>query len=229
MQNELLLEQARELIRAEGRALTELADQLGDSFVETVHLVAECHGRVLITGAGTSGAMAHRLSHLLSSFGTPSFYMHPADALHGTSAAIVPGDVLIALSKAGQSAELNQFVAIARQRGAKVVAWTADGQSELAKLSDVVVILPIDTRAEGEGIFPFGSSLAHGAVGDALCLLSRRLRGFELKELRHTHPSGGTTKLLPDDDPDAMAGSATLGKQKPFAESEPEEQNGRHS
>jgi D-arabinose 5-phosphate isomerase GutQ len=212
MHNEALLEQAKGLIRAEGRALTELADQLGDSFIETVHLVAECTGRVLVTGAGTSGAMAHRLSHLLASCGTPSFYMHPADALHGPSAAIVPGDVLIALSKAGQSAELNRFASIARERGAKVVAWTANGQSELAQISDVVVVVPTDVRAEGEGIFPFGSSLAHGAVGDALCLLARRLRGFELKELHQTHPSGATATLVPEDERAAGKASETGAK-----------------
>jgi len=212
MHNTQLLEQARELIRAEGRALTELADQLGNSFVETLQLVANCSGRVLVTGAGTSGTIAHRLSHLLASCGTPSFYMHPADALHGPSAAIVPGDVLIALSKAGRSTELNRFAGIARQRGAKVVAWTANGESELAQLSDVVVVVPTDVRAEGEGIFPFGSSLAHGAVGDALCLLSRRLRGFELKELHQTHPSGATATLVPDDE-QAEADNAEQGAQ----------------
>jgi arabinose-5-phosphate isomerase len=104
--------------------------------------------------------------------------------------------VLIALSKAGQSAELNQFVEIARRRGAKVIGWTANAQSLLAQRSDVVVAIPTDTRAEGEGVFPFGSSLAHGAVGDALCLLTRRLRGFELTELLQTHPSGATSKLV---------------------------------
>ncbi|MBC7233344.1 MAG: SIS domain-containing protein [Chloroflexi bacterium] len=191
-----ILTQAREVIRAEGLALLHLADQLGDSFVQTVRLVSECRGRVLISGAGTSGTIARRLAHLLSCCGTPSFYVHPADALHGSSAAIVPGDVVIALSKAGQSAELNQFVAIARQRGAKVVSWTSDAESELAKCSDIVVLIQTDASAEGEGVYPFGSSLAHAAVGDALALLSMRIRGFKLTELLQTHPSGATAKLV---------------------------------
>ena len=200
MQADDMLQQARGLIRAEGQALTDVADQLGESFVQTVHLVSECAGRVLVSGAGTSGTMARRLAHLLASCGTPSFYMHPADALHGPSAAVLPGDVLILLSKAGQSAELNRFAEVARQRGAKVIAWTANEESELAKRSDVVVVIPTDRRAEGEGILPFGSSLAHGAVGDALCLLSMRLRGFNLSELHQTHPSGATAKLVENKD-----------------------------
>ena len=122
--------------------------------------------------------------------------MHPADALHGASAAICPDDIVIALSKAGQSAELNQFVDIARQRGAKIISWTANTASELAKRSDVVIVLRIDPKGEGEGILPFGSSRSSAAVGDALCLISRRLRGFELKELTLTHPAGATAKLV---------------------------------
>jgi len=191
-----ILSQAREMIRAEGEAVIAVADQLGGSFVETVRLVSQCTGRILISGAGTSGTIARRLAHLLSSCGTPAFYMHPADALHGASAAICPDDIVIALSKAGQSAELNQFVDIARQRGAKIISWTANTASELAKRSDVVIVLRIDPKGEGEGILPFGSSLSSAAVGDALCLISRRLRGFELKELTLTHPAGATAKLV---------------------------------
>lgn len=191
-----ILEEAKKQIRAEGEALIGVADQLGASFVETVQLVSECPGRVLVSGAGTSGTIARRMAHLLSSCGVPSFFMHPADALHGPSAAILPGDVIIAISKAGKSRELNQFVSIARQRGGKVISMTWEPESELAQRSDVVLVIRPDTKGEGEGVFPFGSSLANGAVGDALCLIARRLRGFELKELVQTHPGGATAELV---------------------------------
>jgi D-arabinose 5-phosphate isomerase GutQ len=194
-----MLEQAREMIRAEGEALIDVADQLGKSFVQTVRLVSGCPGRVFVSGAGTSGTVARRLAHLLSSCGVPTFFMHPADALHGPSAVVSPGDVVIAFSKAGKSAELNQFVDIARQRGGKVVSWTWDPESELAKRSDVVVVIRTDARAEGEGVLPFGSSLANAAVGDAMCLIARRLRHFELTELIQTHPGGATAELVQND------------------------------
>lgn len=196
MQDREILEQAREMIRAEGEALIDIADQLGDSFVETVRLVSECQGRILITGAGTSGTIARRMAHLLSTCGMPAFFLHPADALHGPSAAIGPGDVLIAMSKAGKSAEINQLAAVARQRGGKVISWTWEPESPLAQLSDVVVVIRPDKKAEGEGVLPFGSSLANGAVGDALTLVAKRLRGFDLATLTQTHPSGATAQLV---------------------------------
>jgi arabinose-5-phosphate isomerase len=191
-----VLEETRELIHAEAAAMTVVADALGDAFVETVRMVGECQGKVLVTGAGTSGTIGRRLAHLLSCCGTPSFFVHPADALHGSSAAVTPGDVVIALSKAGASAELNQFVTVARQRGGKVISWTSNPDSELARRSDIVVFTPNDPQAEGEGVYPFGSSLSQAAVGDALCLLTRRMRGFALEDLLQTHPSGATARLV---------------------------------
>jgi D-arabinose 5-phosphate isomerase GutQ len=187
---------AKAQIRAEAKVLMEIADQLEDSFVEFVRLVSECQGQILTTGSGTSGTMARRLAHLMSSCGMRAFYMHPAEALHGPSAAVDSRDILIAFSKAGKSTDLNQFVRIAKQRGAKVVSLTWEVNSELANMSDVVVIIRPDVSGEGEGVLPFGSSLANGAVGDALCLISKRIRGFDLAELKQTHPSGATSELV---------------------------------
>lgn len=196
MDDHEILRQAQTMIRAEGEVLIEIADQLGESFVQTVRLVSNCHGRILVTGAGTSGTIARRLAHLLATCGMPAFFVHPADALHGYAAVVAPGDVLIALSKAGKSAEINQFAAIARWRGGKVISWTWEPESELARLSDIVLVTRPDIKGEGEGVLPFGSSLVNGAVGDALCLVANRLRGFDMAELTQTHPGGGTRDLL---------------------------------
>jgi arabinose-5-phosphate isomerase len=124
--------------------------------------------------------------------------MNAADALHGPSAAVAPGDVLIALSKAGKSAEINQFARVARQREGKVISLTWEPESELASLSNVVLVIRPDTKGEGEGVLPFGSTLANGAVGDALCLAAKRIRGFDLAVLTQTHPSGATAELVQD-------------------------------
>ena len=198
MESNEILEQAREMIRAEGEAVIGIADQLDESFVEAVGLIGKCNGRILITGAGTSGTIARRMAHLLATCGMPAFYVNAADALHGPSAAVAPGDVLIALSKAGKSAEINQFAAVARQRGGKVISMTWEPESELANLSDVVLVIRPDTRGEGEGVLPFGSTLANGAVGDALCLVAKHIRGFDLTELTQTHPAGATAELVKD-------------------------------
>jgi arabinose-5-phosphate isomerase len=191
-----MLEEARALVRAEAAALAAVAERLDEGFVEVVHLVAGCRGRIFVTGAGTSGAMAHRLAHLLGTCGMPAFSVSPGDALHGQSAIVAPGDVMIALSKAGRSADINQFAGIARHRGCTVVALTADPGSELARLSHHVVVIETDRAAEGEGVLPFGSTLAHGAFGDALCLMAKRMRGFDLAELTRTHPLGGSSRLV---------------------------------
>jgi D-arabinose 5-phosphate isomerase GutQ len=196
MEAKEMLEQARAMIRAEAEALMGVADQLDESFVQAVLMVSQCAGRILITGSGTSGTIARRAAHLLSTCGMPAFFMHPADALHGPSAAIGPGDVLIALSKAGKSAEINQLARVARQRGGKVISWTWESESELARLSDLVMIIRSDEKGEGEGVLPFGSSLANGAVADALTLVAKRIRGFDLATLAQTHPSGATGELV---------------------------------
>ncbi len=198
METNEILEQAKQMIRAEGEVLIEVADQLDESFVEAVRLVSECSGKILITGAGTSGTIARRLAHLLATCGMSAFFAHSADALHGPSAAVSEGDVLIALSKAGKSAEINQFADVTRQRGGRVISWTWEPESPLAKLSDVVVVIRPGVKGEGEGVLPFGSSLANGAVGDALTLVAKRLRGFDLAQLTQTHPSGATAELVRD-------------------------------
>jgi len=196
MESVEILEQAKAMIRAEGEVLIDIADQLDESFVELVHLVSECTGNIFVTGAGTSGTIARRTAHLLSTCGMSAFYINSAEALHGPSAAIKMGDLLIVLSKAGKSAELNQFAAVTKERGGKVIAWTWETDSPLAKLSDVVVIIRPGPKGEGEGVLPFGSSLANGAVGDALTLVTKRIRGFDLTTLTQTHPSGATAELV---------------------------------
>ncbi|MDH3674424.1 MAG: SIS domain-containing protein [Anaerolineae bacterium] len=196
MDNKEILEQAKAMIRAEGEVLIEVADQLDEAFVQAVHLVSDCTGKILITGAGTSGTIARRLAHLLATCGMSAFFVHPADALHGPSATVAEGDILIALSKAGKSAEINQFAAVTRQRGGKVISWTWEPESELANISDVVVVIRPGEKGEGEGVLPFGSSLANGAVGDALTLVAKRIRGFDLAQLTQTHPAGATAELV---------------------------------
>lgn len=195
MDKETMLAQARALIRAEGEALLTLAERLDDRFVAAVRMVAECRGKIIVTGAGTSGAMAGRLAHLLATCGMAAFYIPPGDALHGESAMLAEGDVLIAMSKAGKSADINSFARIARERGAAVMAWTAHGESELASLATLAIVIEVPENAEGEGLLPFGSTLSHGAFGDALTLMAKTLRGFNLATLAQTHPLGGANTL----------------------------------
>jgi arabinose-5-phosphate isomerase len=196
MQDQEILQQAQALIRAEGEVVAEIAGQLGESFVQAARLIAAATGVVMVTGAGTSGTMARRMAHLFATCGIHAFFVSSAEALHGPSACATEGDVIIAISKAGKSAEINQFARVARSRGAKVISLTWEPASELAQESDIVLVIRPDVRGEGDGVLPFGSTLANGAVGDALCLVTKQLRGFDLATLVQTHPSGGTSQLV---------------------------------
>jgi arabinose-5-phosphate isomerase len=196
MEDNQILEQARAMIRAEGMAVVAIADQLDAGFVRAARMIAEATGVVLTTGAGTSGTMARRMAHLFATTGIHAFYASSAEALHGPSAMTGPGDVLVAISKGGSSAEINQFAGLARKRGAKIISMTWEPDSALAQLSDVVLIIRPDESGEGDGVLPFGSTLANGAVGDALCLVVKNLRGFDLNTMVETHPSGDTAARI---------------------------------
>ena len=196
MDNETILNDARAIVRSDAAAVAAVAELLDDSFVEAARLVATCQGAIMTIGSGTSGMLARRLAHLLATCGMHAFFVHPADALHGPSAAVAPGDVLVALSKAGKSAEINQFATVARERGAKVIALTWVPESPLGQLSDIVLNVNSGKAGEGDGVLPFGSTLAVGAVGDALVYVAKNLRGFDLVTLVQTHPSGATSELV---------------------------------
>ena len=196
MDDETIVQQAKLLVRNEGEAVAAVADQLNGAFAQAVRLVSGCPGVIMTTGSGTSGTMARRMAHLLATCGMHAFFVHPADALHGPSAGVAPGDVLIALSKAGKSAEINNFARVAKERGGQVISFTLEPESPLGQMSDVVLVIRPEVRGEGEGVLPFGSTLANGAVGDALCLAAKNLRGFDLTTLTQTHPAGATAELV---------------------------------
>ena len=120
------LDVARRQIRLEAEAVRAVADQLDDSFVAAAQLVLDCPGKVFTVGSGTSGMVARRMAHLLSVCGRASVFLHPMDALHGSSGALAAGDVVIAISKGGESAEINELCVLARSRGVSVIALTAN-------------------------------------------------------------------------------------------------------
>lgn len=196
MDDQTILAEARSLIQRESEAVAATAQQLDGSFVEAARLIAGCPGVIMTIGSGTSGTVARRLAHLLATCGMHAFFVQPADALHGPSASVAPGDILFAFSKAGRSAEINDFVRVARERGAQVIGLTWKPDSELGSLSDVTLAQPAIVEAEGEGVLPFGSTLTAGALCDALVLAAKTLRGFDLATLAQTHPSGATADLV---------------------------------
>lgn len=192
---------ARSMIEAEAAAVAAVADQIDDSFDATVDLLLNCQGKVFVAGAGTSGTVARRLAHLLAVSGTPALYLPPADALHGSLGAIVGSDIVICISKGGSSAELNEFTRRAQVRGATAVAITARGDSELAAISDVVVVITSPVGVDPGEAIAMGSTLAMSAWGDALAVSLMRIRRYPWTDVLFSHPSGhvGTMTTPPAD------------------------------
>lgn len=194
-----LVERAREVLRREAQAVEALAAQFDAGLAEVVDLLLSCEGHVLVTGAGTSHAVAQRFAHLLSCAGTPALCVSAADALHGGAGAVTADDVVYAISKGGHSAEVNRFAEIARARGAKVVAQTEDPDSPLAALSDAVLLVRIEGAVDPYGMVATGSSLVNAAAGDALCVLLLELRGYTREAFGQTHPGGAVGHKLAEE------------------------------
>lgn len=196
MDAEALLGTARALVEREAAAVSAVASALDVQLVRTARLCLAAPGKVVTVGVGTSGPIARRLAHLLSTTGTPSLFLHPADGLHGSLGAIADGDVVIAASKGGRSTELNDFLTKARQRGAQVVALTVATDSPLSALADLVVTLPDTPGADPGGIAAMGSSLVAAAWGDALAIVLMQLSGYDWDAVLDSHPSGAVGQLV---------------------------------
>ena len=191
-----LVARAREIVEREAQAVKALADQFDENLAGILDLMLNCQGHVLVTGAGTSHAMAQRFAHLLSCSGTPALCISAADSLHGGAGAVTANDVVFIISKGGRSAEINQFVEVARQRGAKVIAQTENRDSPLAQMSDAVFDVRIVGDVDPYGMIATGSSLANGAAGDVLCVLLLEFREYSREEFGETHPGGAVGKKL---------------------------------
>ncbi len=191
-----MIARAKGIVQREAEAVSALAEQFDDGLADVVSLLLNCQGHVLVTGAGTSRAIAQRLAHLLSCSGTPSLFISASDGLHGGSGAVTPEDIVYLISKGGHSAEINQFAEIARARGAKLIAQTENPGSPLAQMCDAV----FKVRAVGDidpyGMVATGSSLVNGAAGDVLCVLLLEQRGYTKEAFGQTHPSGAVGKKL---------------------------------
>ncbi|TFB75393.1 SIS domain-containing protein [Cryobacterium glaciale] len=186
-----VLESARAFIRREAAAIDQLAHSLDGSFLDVVHRVLATTGKVVTTGAGTSGIAAERLAHLLSVSGTPAFYLSGQDALHGGMGAITPTDTVIALSKTGQSAELTELVTRLAERAVHVIAVTGNSESPFARAAgSVALVETIPGDADPGGLIAMGSTLVAGAWGDALATTLMTVRGYPWHDVIHTHPAG---------------------------------------
>jgi len=191
-----LVTRAKEVILREAKGILALADQMSEALVDVIELLYQCQGHVLVTGAGTSHAMAQRLAHLLSCCGTPALCINAGDFLHGASGALRSEDVVYAISKGGRTAEINALVEIARARGCAIVAQCENRDSPLAQMSDAVYQIAAPEGVDPYGMIATGSSLVNGAAGDVLCVLLMERRGYTKAQFGETHPGGAVGAKL---------------------------------
>lgn len=189
---------ARDTLRQDAAAVTAAVAAIDAGFVGAVELLLACQGKTVVSGMGTSGATAQRIAHLLSVGGTPAFFAHPADGLHGGLGAVTEQDVVLAISKGGESSELNEFVSRAKGRGATAVAMTAEPTSTLAGLADVTILVRTPIEADPGGMIAMGSALANCAVGDALVVALMNLRQYPWQSFEFSHPAGAVGRAIAD-------------------------------
>jgi arabinose-5-phosphate isomerase len=190
------LKYARSVLTAEARAVLSVRQRLGDSFVAVVQLLLDCPGHVVVTGIGKPGFIAQKLSATLASTGTPSVYLHPAEAAHGDLGRIARGDVVLALSNSGATEEIVRLLPALRRLGAGVVAVTGNVQSALAKGSDLVLDIGSIDEACPMGLVPTASSAALHALGDALAMTLLKYRQFTSDDYALFHPGGRLGRSL---------------------------------
>ncbi len=194
------IDSALRTLDAEGTGITALTislrDGLGTPFAAAVQLIRDANGRVIVTGMGKSGHVGTKIASTLASTGTPASFVHPAEASHGDMGMIAKGDVILALSWSGETAELKNLIDYSRRHGVGLIAMTASAESTLAKAADVALILPQAREACPHNLAPTTSSLMQLALGDALAIALLESRGFTALDFGMLHPGGKLGALL---------------------------------
>ena len=187
---------ARQVMRREAETIQALAEGLGDGFWKCARLLVECSGLIWVTGVGASAAVGERFAHNLTCCGARAMFLSPAQGLHGHSGVMSPGDVLAALSRGGESSEVNQMVDIAKQRGVTTVAFVHNLDSTLARACQVVLPIPSPQEYELMGYLATTSTVAFSAMCDGLCAVVLEAKGYTPEQLGQTHPGGAVGQVL---------------------------------
>ena len=190
------LDYARSVVRNEAEAIAALDGRLNGAFSSAVQMVLACRGRVVVTGMGKPGFIAQKISATFASTGTPSLYLHPAEALHGDLGRLAPGDLVLALSNSGETDEVVRLLPALKRMATPIVALTSDPHSQLARAADIVLEIAPTPEACPLGLAPTTSTIALLALGDALAMTVLNQRGFSAEQFAQLHPGGQLGKRL---------------------------------
>jgi arabinose-5-phosphate isomerase len=187
---------AKKVLETEAAAIQGVLACLDERFTQAVDLIAECRGRVIVTGMGKSGIIARKIAATLSSTGTPAFFVHPADAVHGDLGALQAEDVVLAISHSGETYELLRLLEAIRRLGARLIALTGHSGSTLGQAADVALDCHIDEEACPLNLAPTASTTAALALGDAVAMTVSVRKGFKAEDFANLHPGGKLGKRL---------------------------------
>ena len=187
---------AREVLAAEAAAISGLIERVGADFEKAVEMLASCKGRVVVTGMGKSGLICRKLAATFSSTGVPSFFLHPAEAIHGDLGMVVPGDLVLAISNSGETLELVRLLELLKRLGVPLIVLTGNLQSSLARHSEIAIDVGVAKEACPLNLVPTASTTASLAMGDALAMCVMERRGFREEDFARLHPGGKLGKKL---------------------------------
>ena len=196
MTKEEIIEEGKRVVRVELEAVRALLDRIDESFAEAVELLYRCRGRVVVTGMGKSGIIGRKIAATLASTGTPSFFLHPAEGVHGDLGMLTRQDVVVAISNSGRTKEVLEVIPVVKRLGLKLIAMTGDMGSELAKRADVVLDVSVEREACPLGLAPTSSTTAALVMGDALAMALLKKKGFKREDFAIVHPAGSLGKKL---------------------------------
>jgi arabinose-5-phosphate isomerase len=192
----MVIEQVKEVLKIEAQGILDLVDRIGPEFEEAARMILGAKGRVILTGMGKSGLVGRKISATLNSTGTPSLFMHPAEAIHGDLGMVTKDDIVLAISNSGNTQEINKLLPIIKQMGTKIIAFTGGLNSPMARASDVIIDVGVEREACPMGLAPTTSTTATLAMGDALAVVLIKLRQFSQKDFKRFHPGGSLGERL---------------------------------
>ncbi len=204
------IQSALDVLEIEANALHSLASRLDDNFVTACNWVMGCRGRVIVMGIGKSGHVGRKIAATMASTGTPAFFVHAAEAMHGDLGMITADDVVVLISKSGETGEIIAFVPLLRRLGCRLIGMTGKSDSTIAGLVDINLDISVEREACGLGLAPTTSTTVTIALGDALAVSVLRARGFSEDDFARSHPGGMLGRKLLVKVSDLMHGGDAL-------------------
>lgn len=188
--------EAKRVLNIESEAIKALAKRIDKDFNRAIQILARCKGRIVFTGMGKAGIIAQKISATMSSTGTPSLFLHSAEAIHGDLGRVTKEDVVVALSNSGETDEVRKLLPLIKKIGAKLISFTGNIKSTLAKYSDVVFDVSVKKEACPLGLAPTSSTTAMLAMGDALCVCLLKEKRFKEEDFAFYHPGGSLGRRI---------------------------------